>query len=127
VKPITCPACRATLRDIADTCAACGVNLKPLARMAALPNTWFDRALAAAAENDLFGAVEALGAALAFNPVDTEAMVLLGKVYIRLEQFEKAVAWFSKALKTDARSREAKNALFWLHGQGVTVPIEELL
>lgn len=122
-----CPSCKTKISEPMAICPICRLDLLPLAKMTELPDYYFNLALKACGDKDWFAAIEALAVIKALNPSDAGALVLLGKIYIELEQINRASTCFTKALKVDARNQEAQNALQWLQDKGCEIPFQVLL
>ena len=111
------PGCNTDINYKCKTCPVCGMDLLPLVKLEELPDYYFNLAVEACKQEEWYTAVEALAIVRALNPGDTGAWILAGKVYIRLEQMQKAESCFNKALKIDTRNNEAQDALIWLHAE----------
>ncbi len=98
------------------------MDLTPLVKLEELPDYYFNQAIEACKKKEWYTAVEALAVVRSLNPGDAIAWNLAGKVFIQLEQLEKAASCFSRALKIDTRNKEAQNALIWLHAKGCPFP-----
>lgn len=122
-----CPSCKTNISEPMAICPVCRLDLQSLAKMAELPDYYFNLALKACADKDWLSAIEALAVTKALNPSNAGALVLLGKVYIELEQLDPASTCFIKALKVDARNKEAQSALQWLQAKGCEIPLQALL
>lgn len=122
-----CPICNTKYDQLAPQCPACGANLSALAKIAELPDYYYNEAIAAVSQKDWYAAIEALAATLVLRPTDVAALMLFGKVYVELHQLMRAAACFIKALKLEPRHREAQEALMWLKTNGCKIPLEEFM
>jgi tetratricopeptide (TPR) repeat protein len=92
VAVIDCPLCGRTLTAPAPECPVCRGDLRPLARIAALADEHFNRAVALARRQQWHGAAEHLAVTRALSPHDVDAIVLLAKVRYRQRGGQRAEA-----------------------------------
>ena len=119
-----CPACELSIQNPGKKCPDCHEDLTPLIRLDAQADTYYNKGLDACKEKDWLTAIEKLSAALALKPLDVDAMVLLGKVYIEMNEIKRSCNIFSNAYKIDNQNREVKNAILWLSSQGYDLDIK---
>ncbi|MBD3340228.1 MAG: tetratricopeptide repeat protein [Candidatus Lokiarchaeota archaeon] len=121
-----CPSCDTRIHSLVSTCPVCQFELLTLIKTKETTNYYFNLALDAYNESKYYDALESLILAHNFNPADTEVLNLLAYVYVKLNQYKKAITYFSKVLKVDAKNKDTQQALLWLQSNGYEISINNL-
>ena len=113
-----CPSCEMTVQDFETACPQCGVNLTLLARLNELPDAQFNRALAAARQNDWATASMMLGCVLAERMTDADAWLLWGLIQARRGLLPAAADCFKTVMMLrpgDPHASHALETIQWIH------------
>lgn len=106
---MNCPVCGYKDYSVGK-CSSCGTDATSLLRLSELPDIYYNKAVEFIMHDNLKDALESLATAVNLNPGDVDALILLGKVYAELGDFERSVHHWNKAIELDDSKRDEIDA-----------------
>lgn len=104
---LDCPVCGVAVTDGHTACQQCDVDLGPLLLVDGLAPAYYNQGLRFAREGKVTQAMEQLHMALSFNPLHTDTLVVMGKLYAQQTRYNQAVSCWQQALTIDPNNAKA--------------------